>query len=107
MDRERLKGHLPLLLLAVLESRELHGYAVLDELRKRSGGELDLPEGTVYPALHRLESSGLLKSRWETTEGRRRRIYSTTAKGRRALIEERRTWSVFARVVTAVSGGAP
>ena len=106
MNQQRLKGHLPMLLLAVLESRPAHGYAVLEELRRRSGGELDLPEGTVYPALHRLEASSLVRSRWETIGGRRRRVYSTTAKGRKALVDERRSWTAFARVITAVAGGS-
>lgn len=106
MSRERLKGNLPLLLLAVLEGGAAHGYALLDELRRRSGGELDLPEGTVYPALHRLEASGVVKSRWEKIDGRRRRVYATTSKGRAALAKERDAWSSFARAVTSVVGRA-
>lgn len=94
-----------MLLLAVLESGPTHGYAVLEALRDRSAGTLDLPEGTVYPALHRLEAAGLVTSRWEVIGGRRRRIYAPTEKGRRKLAEERQTWSAFARAITAVAGG--
>jgi PadR family transcriptional regulator PadR len=61
MDRERPKGNLDLL-LSVLSSAPAHGYAIISALRDRSGGTLDLPEGTIYPALHRLEGSGLLAS---------------------------------------------
>jgi len=57
---EALKGHLDALILAVLADEPLHGYAIIERLKQRSGGELSLPEGTVYPALHRLESGGLL-----------------------------------------------
>ena len=64
MRAEILKGHLDLLLLAAVRARPAHGYAVIDELRRRSGGTFDLPEGTVYPALHRLERGGLLASHW-------------------------------------------
>ena len=71
---QALKGHLDLLLLAILEDEQLHGYAVIEALRERSSGEFDLPEGTVYPALHRLEQERLLASRWSDASGRRRRV---------------------------------
>ena len=58
MKGEALKGHLDLLLLAVLLDRPLHGYAIVERLRLLSHGEFDLPEGTIYPALHRLEREG-------------------------------------------------
>ena len=57
-------GHLDTMLLAILGSGPMHGYAVVQELKGRSGGTFDLPEGSVYPALHRLERNGLLRSRW-------------------------------------------
>jgi PadR family transcriptional regulator len=96
------KGYLDPLILAVLASGARHGYAVIEELKARSGGELDLPEGTVYPALHRLERRGLLRSSWTTAEGRRRRIYRLTASGRRELASRTREWRTFARVVDGV-----
>lgn len=109
MRAETLKGHLDLLLLAVLEDGPRHGYAVIEELRQRSGDALDLPEGTVYPALHRLERAGLLASTWSDETGRRRRVYSLTRGGRRAVQEKRRDWQAFARTMHAVLGskGAP
>jgi DNA-binding PadR family transcriptional regulator len=97
-----LKGYLDPLILAVLAEGALHGYAVIEELKLRSGGELDLPEGTVYPALHRLERRGLLRSGWTTAEGRRRRVYRLTASGRRELTSKAREWRTFARVVDGV-----
>jgi DNA-binding PadR family transcriptional regulator len=99
-----LKGHLDLLLLAVLEDAPSHGYAVLEELKRRSGGALDLPEGTIYPALHRLERAGLLQSTWDEGSGRRRRVYSLTHKGSGAVKERRAEWRVFATAVHAVLG---
>ena len=96
------KGYLDPLILAVLAGGALHGYAVIEELKVRSGGELDLPEGTVYPALHRLERRGLLRSSWTTAEGRRRRVYRLTASGRRELASRTREWRTFARVVDGV-----
>jgi len=83
MRREQLKGHMDLLLLSVLADGPAHGYAVIADLRERSGEELTLPEGTVYPALHRLEAAGLLRSYWAEQAGRRRRLYELTARGRR------------------------
>jgi PadR family transcriptional regulator len=97
-----LKGYLDPVILAILSAGALHGYAVIEELKARSGGELDLPEGTVYPALHRLERRGLLKSGWTTVEGRRRRVYRLTASGRRELVAKTREWRAFARVVDGV-----
>jgi len=102
MKREELKGHLDLLLLASLESGQLHGYALIEELRRQSGGTFELPEGTVYPALHRLERAGLLSSRWSSQSGRRRRVYELTRKGRESLSDRRAAWREFARGVDLV-----
>ncbi len=104
MSREELKGHLDLIVLACLAERELHGYALIEELRLGSRGAFDLPEGTVYPALHRLERAGLLASRWSSTAGRRRRMYRLTSKGRSALEERRRAWRAFSAGVDLVLG---
>lgn len=100
MRAELLKGHLDLLLLSVLAADPLHGYAVIEELRERGG--FVLPEGTIYPALHRLEQAGLLGSRWSSETGRRRRVYSLTRRGRKALAERREEWQRFTVAVGAV-----
>ena len=96
------RDHLDALLLGVLAAGPAHGYAVIEELRRRSGEAFDLPEGTVYPALHRLEHAGLVASRWATAAGRRRRVYRLTRKGRGALARERLNWAGFAKAVEAV-----
>jgi PadR family transcriptional regulator PadR len=105
MNAETLKGHLDLLLLAAVEARPAHGYAIADALRARSGQTFDLPEGTLYPALHRLERAALLTSRWSEQNGRRRRVYQLTAKGHRALAKRQSEWKAFAQAVDAVVGG--
>ena len=107
MRAETLKGHLDGILLAVLEPGPRHGYAMMEALRTRSGGQVDLPTGTVYPALHRLERAGLVKANWSAAGGRRRRVYQLTSAGRRALDTERGTWRDFAAVVTALLQPAP
>ena len=104
MNRERLKGNLDLLLLSVLAAGPGHGYAIISALRERSGGTFDLPEGTVYPALHRLEGAGLLASSWADADGRRRRVYALTGKGEAALAAERTEWKRFAGGIASVLG---
>ena len=85
---EMLKGHLDLLLLATLRTGPAHGYAIIEDVRRRSLGTFDLPEGTVYPALHRLEQAGLLASCWSSEAGRRRRVYDLSAIARFGAPEE-------------------
>src|SRR5947199_8725821 len=96
MRPDLIRGHLDLLILSVVDTGATHGYAIVEELRRRSGGEFDLPEGTVYPALYRLEGAGLLASDWQEVGGRRRRVYRLTRSGSKALEGKRREWSAFA-----------
>lgn len=100
-----LRGHLDLLLLATLRSIEpAHGYAVISAMRERSEGAFDLAEGTVYPALHRLERDSLVSSRWDDTAPRRRRVYELTPDGAAALAVKRRQWLDFAKGMQAIIG---
>jgi transcriptional regulator len=108
MEGEMLKGHLDMIVLAALAPGPAHGYAVIEEIKSRSGQAFDLPEGTVYPALHRLEQAGLLSSRWMTAQsGRRRRVYALTRQGSRALAERRAIWRQFSDAVGGLLKGAP
>jgi transcriptional regulator len=102
MKAEVLKGHLDALVLAALEIEPGHGYGIIQRLRCRSDDVFRLPEGTVYPALHRLERDGLVKSRWTAASGRRRRVYRITPSGKEALAVRRLEWKTFARAVEAV-----
>lgn len=104
MDKERLKGNMDLLLLAVLAAGPAHGYAIITAVRERSGGTFDLAEGTIYPALHRLERAGLLASDWADANGRSRRVYALTGKGASALAAEQAQWQRFAAGVHAIVG---
>src|SRR5262245_7541808 len=106
MDAEMLKGHLDAIVLAALEAGPAHGYAIIETIKSRSGNTFELPEGTIYPALHRLEQAGLLSSTWTTPAGgRRRRVYSLTKAGMAALVSRRKTWSRFAQAVDKFLGG--
>lgn len=101
MRAETLKGHLDGLLLAALEAGPRHGYAVRETLRDVSNGAFDLPTGTIYPALHRLERGGLITGDWTSADGRRRRTYRLTPHGRQTLTDERNSWAEFASAVSA------
>ncbi len=101
-EAQALKGHLDVLLLAALEDGPRHGYAVREALREGSGGRFDLPTGTVYPALHRLEDAGLISGTWSQADGRRRRVYQLTEAGRRRLAGDRANWREFAAAVTTL-----
>jgi DNA-binding PadR family transcriptional regulator len=101
-EAQVLKGHLDVLLMAALEEGPRHGYAVKEQLRTGSGGRFDLPTGTIYPALHRLERAGLINGSWSTVDGRRRRTYRLTAAGRRRLQDERSNWHGFAAAISAL-----
>lgn len=107
MKTEVLRGHLDLLLLAIMQDGPQHGYAIIEALRDRSDGVLDLPDGTVYPALHRLEKAGLLASERREVGGRPRRTYSITPRGKKALVAKRQEFTAFAQVVQRIVGTQP
>lgn len=102
MSGDTLNGQLDALLLATIAEGPAHGYVILQRLRERSSGAFELAEGTIYPALHRLERAGMLSSSWSTESGRRRRIYRLTRAGRTGLQTRRREWRQFAQAVEAV-----
>ncbi len=96
------RGTLELLLLAALADSPAHGYVLIERLRERSHGVLDFPEGSIYPALHKLEAEGLVRSRWADVGRRRRRIYSLSGPGRSALQRRTAEWERFTGAVSAV-----
>lgn len=104
MGTDRIKGHLDALLLAILGAGQAHGYEVIAELKRRSEGEFDMAEGTVYPSLHKLEARGLLTSEWDRAGGRRRRLYRLTAEGERVLVAERSAWHRFSLGMNSILG---
>lgn len=107
MRSEALKGHLDLMVLATLRGRPLHGYALIEAIRAGSSGVFDLPEGTVYPALYRLERAGFLRSDWSPGVGRRRRrVYELTPRGDEVLSERTEEWRQLSRGVASVIAAA-
>jgi transcriptional regulator len=107
MKGEAVRGHLDGLLLSVLESGPLHGYAIIAAVQERSGGALELRTGTMYPALNRLERLGLLRGSWQSSGERRRRAYELTEAGRRTLAEERSAWRAFTAAIGSVLDPGP
>ena len=100
---DALQGTLDLLVLTVLSRGPHHGYGIAADIATISDDLLRVEEGSLYPALHRLETSGLLKAEWMTSENNRRaKYYSLTAKGRRQLAEEERNWERVSEGVSRV-----
>lgn len=97
-----LKGTLPSLILEALEDEPKHGYLIAQRIKQRSRGVLDFKEGTLYPALHKLEREGLIESYEGTEKGRQRRYYRITEQGRGALAKDRDEWREVSRAVTMI-----
>jgi PadR family transcriptional regulator, regulatory protein PadR len=105
---DQLRGHLEGLILAALEPGTAHGWDIWRSLEAASGGALAIKEGSLYPALYRLERQGLVAARWEAATadrpGPRRRVYRLTAKGRRRLQAARQEWRQFVSVLGRLLG---
>ncbi|GAA2302966.1 helix-turn-helix transcriptional regulator [Glycomyces scopariae] len=104
MDADGIHGQLDTLILATLKRGEAHGYAIITALKELSGDRLDLPSGTVYPALRRLERAGSISGTWTVGEGRRRRVYALTEDGLKALEKGLGDWRSLREVMGAVLG---
>lgn len=100
------KGTLPTLILEALEQQPSHGYRIAQRIKDRSEGILDFKEGTLYPALHKLEREGMVSSSEATENGRARRYYRITDSGAAALARDRAEWRVLSRAVTTILGEA-
>lgn len=97
------QGTLDLLLLKILALQPLHGWAISQRLRTISGNVLQVSEGSLYPALHKLEQEGWIKAEWKQTENNRRaKFYALTRLGRRQLEAEAANWNVLSSAITRV-----
>lgn len=95
-----------MLLLAIIAHSPGHGYAIAAKLKDQSDDAFDIAEGTIYPALHRLERGGSLRSDWQKVDGRRRRVYQITANGERMFTSQTETWLNLQQNIRLVLGGA-
>ena len=102
--RELLKGSTKTLLLSLLVDEPMYGYQLVKEMEKRSSGYFRFKEGTLYPALHRLEADGLVEGRWDLSpNGQNRRYYHSTDKGRPKLASMLEEWNLFTRAMNLVA----
>lgn len=106
-----LRGHLETMILAVLEKGAGHGFDILKRLEQAGCGELRLKEGSLYPALYRLEEAGFIKGDWEgeneRPRGPRRRVYHVNKKGKKELAKRREDWTSFVSIVGAILEATP
>lgn len=104
LDRELKKGSAELIILSIVESRARHGYEISKLIESRSAGQLRFHVASLYPLLYRLEERGWLQGRWVEKAGqRRRRFYSLTPKGRRALARQRESWKTFVEAMRLIT----
>lgn len=104
-NRELLKGSTALILLQLLNERAMYGYELVKEMEKRSEYTLQVKEGTLYPALHKLEKQGYIEAFWEKTEkGPARKYYKLTKAGEKLLKEKTSEWALFSSMVNRVLG---
>jgi len=100
------RGTLPALILEAIERRPDHGYSIAQRIKERSSGVLDFKEGTLYPALHKLEMEGSVESFEGIEKGRARRYYRITKEGRGVLAKGRKEWGKVSRAVSVILEGA-
>lgn len=105
---EKLRGHLETLVLSALEQGDAHGWEISKRIESAGSGALKLKEGSLYPALYRMEEAGLLKAKWEKENsgrrGARRRLYRLTSKGKKQLATGREDWVQFVAAINGVLG---
>lgn len=106
INKELMKGSTSLLILSMLEKKDMYGYQIVGELRTKSENVFDLKEGTLYPMLHGLENSKAISAYWyDTDEGRRRKYYKIEKTGRKLLSEKKKEWHTYTNSVNKVIGG--
>ncbi len=103
-ESELLRGSLDLMILSVLVDQPLYGYSIQQQLQKVSHQRIQLPAGTLYPLLHRLEADKLVRSRLDASTGRRRKWYELTAKGKKRLVAQAKQWREYANCMNVLIG---
>lgn len=104
MDSKLFSGTLEMLVLEVISAGPTYGYEIAQQVVSRSGDRFELKEGSLYPALHRMERQKLLAHEWRQAEGRRRKYYKLTASGKKALAKKKAEWADFTRGIDGVLG---
>ena len=104
-ESDLLRGSLGLMVLSVLADAPQYGYSIQKKLNLASGGKVKMAAGTLYPLLHRLESEKLIRSRWDSSTGRKRKWYELTAKGKKQLVQQATQWQQYADCVLNLISG--
>ncbi|ATO50812.1 PadR family transcriptional regulator [Brevibacillus laterosporus] len=104
INKELMKGSTVILILTLLDRKEMYGYEIAKEIEKNSDGIFTLKEGTMYPILHTLESNTFVKSYWKEYDGRKRKYYRITDEGRAHLKDKKKEWHVFRTTVDRIVG---
>lgn len=102
IEKSLISGSTSMLILRLLEEKDMYGYEMIEMLRERSENVFELKAGTLYPLLHSLEEKGLLRSYEETACGKLRKYYSITKEGKRTLEEKKTEWEIYSRAVAGV-----
>jgi len=105
INKELMKGSTVILILSLLDAKDMYGYEMTKEIERRSEGVFTFKEGTLYPILHTLEVEGMVEAYWNEEGGRKRKYYRITEEGRRQLAEKQREWSLFRSTVDRVIWG--
>ncbi len=106
VNRELIKGSTSILVMSLLEREDMYGYQITQVLKKESENVFEMKEGTLYPLLHGLENDLAIEAYWKDAEnGKRRKYYHLTEKGKKLLNEKKREWNVFSDAVNSVIGG--
>jgi PadR family transcriptional regulator len=105
-QRDLIRGSLDLMVLSVLAGGKKYGYLIQKEVREVSAARVDLPAGTLYPLLHRLEDDGLVRAAWDDSTGRERKWYELTAGGRKRLVSQAQEWSDYAACIRQLLAAA-
>jgi len=91
------------LILSVLSTGSAHGYEIVRRINELSDGIFEWQEGTIYPALHKLEDKELIRGQWiEAASGKKRRVYSLTSEGKRMLVADTREWKIYSKAVEGI-----
>ena len=105
IDRNLVQGSMAMMILRLLETKDMYGYEMIKKLKEKSENVFELKEGTLYPILHGLEQKGFIVSYWDESTAKKRKYYAITDKGKKQLKEKKEEWKLFSNGINQVLGG--
>ena len=106
IDKSLVSGSMTMLLLKLLEEKDMYGYEMIESLREKSNNVFELKAGTLYPLLHTMESKGLITAYEQAVGGKTRKYYSLTKEGKKASEDKQKEWEEYSKGIRGVIGGA-